>query len=96
MWATLIFIATVSAEEPSQVQCAEELNERMALVLERLQEVQAQQESAPTIVAPESPASTTTTATDDSSSSTQQEAPVPPLEEDTSEEENDAVAESPV
>ena len=93
MWATLIFITTVSAEEPDQVQCAEELNARMTLVLERLQEVQAQQEPTPTLAAPEPPDSTTT-ATDDSSSSTQQ-APVPPLEEDTSEE-NDAVAESPV
>lgn len=95
MWLTLVFISAVSAGDSDQVQCAEELNERMALVLERLQEVQAQQESAPTIAAPELPASTNTTAADDSSSSTQQEAPVPPLEEDTSEE-NDAVAESPV
>ena len=97
MWATLMFIATVSAEEPDQqVQCAEELNARMTLVLERLQEVQAQQEAPLTITASEPPPpSTTTSATDDSSSSTQEEAPVPLLEEDTSEE-TDAVAESPV
>ena len=91
MLATLIFIATVSAGESDQVQCAEELNARMALVLERLHEVQAQ-----TVAAPELPPLTTTSAADDSSSFAQETAPVPPLEEDTSEEDNDAVAELPI
>tara|TARA_B100000700_G_scaffold201398_1_gene221559 strand:+ start:148 stop:420 length:273 start_codon:yes stop_codon:yes gene_type:complete len=90
MWLTLVFIATVSAGDSEQVQCAEDLNERMALVLERLQEVQAQQEI--TASEPTSNTTTSTPAQDESSSSTQP-APVPPLL-DTSDE--DAVAESPV
>ena len=90
MWLTLVFIATVSAGDAEQVQCAEDLNERMALVLERLQEVQAQQEI--TASEPTSNTTTSTPAQDESSSSTQP-APVPPLL-DTSDE--DAVAESPV
>ena len=89
MWQTLVFIATVSAGDAEQVQCAEDLNARMALVLERLQEVQAQQE----ITASEPTLTTTTTPVQDESSSSTQPAPVPPLL-DTSDE--DAVAESPV
>jgi hypothetical protein len=94
MWLTLVFIATVSAGDSDQVQCAEDLNERMALVLERLQEVQAQQEPTPTLAAPESAPETSTNPVQDDSSLSAQPAPVPPLEGDTSE--NDAIAESPV
>ena len=89
MWQTLVFIATVSAGDAEQVQCAEDLNARMALVLERLQEVQAPQE----ITASEPTLNPTTTPVQDESSSSTQPAPVPPLL-DTSDE--DAVAESPV
>ncbi len=89
MWQTLVFIATVSAGDAEQVQCAEDLNARMALVLERLQEVHTQQE----ITASEPTLNTTTTPVQDESSSSTQPAPMPPLL-DTSDE--DAVAESPV